>query len=148
MRRFCLIYLLFLSATAFSQTTAASQDVITQESNFWANYTTGDTVALATQLSPDFTSVEQKIWNRDQVLSFVRLFFSKCTMAPVKLVDPRVTFLTPEIATIIYQATESPTCNGGTMSGDVNVTTVWHRRNGHWQMDLHTEYALQPGGRM
>ncbi len=54
---------------------------------------------------------------------------------------------TPDIAIIIYQATESPTCNGATMSGDVNATTVWVRHNTHWQIHLHTEYALPPAAR-
>lgn len=139
---------LLLAATSLSaQTGSKPADIISAEELFWTNYTTGNTKALADQLGPDFINVEQKIWTRDQVLSFVKLFTSKCTLAPVKLVDPRVTYITPEVATIVYQATEAPTCNGGTTSGDVNVSTVWINRAGRWQMQLHTEYALRPGGR-
>ncbi len=52
-----------------------------------------------------------------------------------------------KIAADNYQATESPTCSGATMSGDVNATTVWVRHDTHWQIHLHTEYALPPATR-
>ncbi len=130
-----------------AQTTTNQDEIISQENLFWTNYSGGKITELSTQLAPDFTNVEQRIWNREQLLSFVKVFFAKCTLEPVKLVNPRVSFITPDIATIVYQATESPTCNGGTMTGDVNVSTVWVRRDGHWLMHLHTEYALRPGWR-
>jgi hypothetical protein len=93
---------------------------------------------------PDFTNVEQEIWNRDQVLAFVKQFHEQCTLAPVKILDPHVTFITPDIATLVYHAMETPTCGTQTMSGDTNISTVWLRRDGRWQMHLHTEYAIPP----
>jgi len=78
------------------------------------------------------------------VLDFVKMFFSHCTLAPVTIADPHVTFLTPEIATVVYHAAESPTCGTQTMSGETNISTVWVLRNGHWQMRLHTEDAIPP----
>src|SRR5579875_670262 len=95
-------------------------------------------------LAPDFTSVEQEIWDRGKVLDFVRMFFSRCSLAPVEMLDPHVTFLTPGIATVVYHPIESPTFGTHTMSGDTNISTVWVLRQGRWQMHLHTEYAVPP----
>ncbi len=138
---------LLLLAPALAQSPAKPDDIIAQENLFWTNYTAGNTAALGLQLTPDFTNVEQKIWNRDQVLAFVKFFFAKCTLSPVTLVSPQVTFITPDIATVVYRATESPTCNGATKSEDVNATTVWVRHDTHWQIHLHTEYGLPPAAR-
>jgi hypothetical protein len=55
-----------------------------------------------------------------------------------------VVFLSADIATLVYHATETPTCGTHTMSGDTNITTVWVRRDGRWRMHLHTEYASAP----
>jgi hypothetical protein len=52
--------------------------------------------------------------------------------------------MAPDIATIVYHATETPTCGGRSMSGDTNISTVWLRHDGVWQMHLHTEYAVPP----
>jgi hypothetical protein len=118
--------------------------IIAQETAFWKSYVDGNAVDLSKLLLPDFINVEEQIWNRDQVLAFIKQFHEQCTLAPVKLVDPRVTFLTPDIATLVYHATETPTCGTRTLSGDTNISTVWLRRDGRWQMHLHTEYAIPP----
>ncbi len=128
----------------FPQTTNTPETIIAQESAFWKAYADANTVDLSKLLLPEFTNVEQEIWNRDQVLAFVKEFHQHCTLAPVKLLDPRVTFLTSDIATLVYHATETPTCGTHTISGDTNISTVWLRRDGHWQMQLHTEYAIPP----
>jgi uncharacterized protein (TIGR02246 family) len=141
-----LFALVMLSATVsvYSQTANASEAIIAQENAFWKAYVAANTADLSKLLSPDFINVEEQIMNRDQGLSFVRQFHEQCTLAPVKLLDPRVAFLGPDIATLVYHATEAPTCGTRTMSGDTNITTVWVRRDGRWQMHLHTEYAMRP----
>lgn len=118
--------------------------IIAQENAFWKAYVDGNTADLSKLLLPDFTSVEQEIWNRDQVLGFVKKFHEHCTLAPVTLLDPHVTFLTPDIATLVYHATETPTCGTRTLSGDTNISSVWLRRDGRWQLHLHSEYAIPP----
>jgi hypothetical protein len=128
--------------TALAQSTPKPADILAAENLFWTNYTSGNTAGLSKQLAPDFTSMEQERWNRDQVLNFVGMFFKQCSLAPVKLVAPKVIFLTPAIATLTYHAIESPTCAGRTMSGDTNISTVWVLRDGRWLMHLHTEYAI------
>jgi len=127
-----------------AQSAGTSDTILVQENAFWKAYIDGDTAALSKLLLPDFISVEEQIWNRDQVFNFVKQFHAQCTLAPVNLLDPHVSFLTPEIATVVYHATETPTCGGHTMSGETNISTVWVRREGRWQMHIHTEYAVPP----
>lgn len=125
-----------------SHSATTSDEIIAQENAYHESYRNGDTAALGTLMLPDFTDVEQMIWNREEVLSFVKKFHEHCSLAPVKIVDPRVTFLSSNIASIVYHATETPTCGTRTMSGETNISTVWVRRDGRWKMYLHTEYAL------
>jgi uncharacterized protein (TIGR02246 family) len=119
-----------------------SDEIIAQENAYHESYRNRDTAALEMLMLPDFTNVEQMIWNREQVLSFVKKFHEQCSLAPVKIVDPNVSFLSPDIARIVYHATETPTCGARTMSGETNISTVWVRKDGRWKMYLHTEYAL------
>jgi hypothetical protein len=144
MRHLLLLTLLFISVPVLTQTTNTPDTIIAQENAFWKAYVDANTEDLSKLLLPDFTSVEQEIWNRDQVLTFVKRFHEHCTLAPVKLVDPRVTFLSSDIATLVYHATETPTCGTHTLSGETNISSVWLRRDGRWQLQLHTEYAIPP----
>lgn len=144
MRRLLALTLLLTSSPLFTQTTNKPEMIIAQENAFWKAYVDGNTADLSNLLLPDFTSVEQEIWGRDQVLAFVKKFHEHCTLAPVALLDPHVTFLTSDIATLVYHATETPTCGTRTLSGDTNISSVWLRRDGRWQLHLHTEYAVQP----
>jgi uncharacterized protein (TIGR02246 family) len=129
---------------AYAQRADATDTIITQENAFWKAYVAGDTASLSNLLLPDFANVEEQRMNRSQVLSFVRKFHERCTLAPVEILNAKVTFLSPDIATLVYHATESPTCGERTMSGDTNITTVWVRRDGRWQMHLHTELPTTP----
>jgi hypothetical protein len=135
---------LFLTTTsAFAQNKpSGSADILAAENLAWANYVAGDTVALGKQYAPDFIDVEQEIQTGPQVLSFLKTFHEHCSLAPVKILDPQVRFLTPTIATIVYHATETPTCGNKSMSGETNISTVWVLVDGHWLMHLHTEYAV------
>ena len=130
--------------TAFGQANPDPSQIIAGEKAFWSAYVSGDTGALSKLLLPEFTNVEQVIWNRGQVLGFVKNFTAHCSLAPVTVSDPHVAFISPDLATVVYHATESPTCGGRTMSGQTNISTVWLRRDGRWQMHLHTEYAIPP----
>jgi hypothetical protein len=144
MRPLLILTLLLSSIPALAQPTTKVDEIITQENAFWKAYVDGNTTDLTKLLLPDFTSVEQYIWNRDQVLNFVTKFHSMCTLAPVTVDDPHVSYITPDIATIVYRATETPTCGTHTMAGETNISTVWLRRDGRWQMHLHTEYLVPP----
>lgn len=137
-----LTLLLLVIGAVHAQSTNSSETIITQENAFWKSYVEGNTSELSNLILPDFINVEEQIMNRDQVLTFVKQFHAQCTLAPVKLLDPQVTFLDPDIATLVYHATETPTCGTHTMSGDTNISSVWVRRDGRWQMQLHTEYPI------
>jgi hypothetical protein len=142
MRRFCLLFVFLTALTLIAQTADTSDAIVAQENAFWKAYVDANAADLSKLLLPDFTNVEEQIWNRDQVLTFVKQFHEHCTLAPVQILDPHIIFLTPDIATLVYHATEAPTCGTRTMSGETNISTVWIRRDGRWQMHLHTEYAI------
>jgi hypothetical protein len=144
MRSLYVLTLLFATAPVFAQTASNPDVIVAQENAFWKAYISADSAGLSNLLLSDFTNVEQELWSRNQVLEFVKQFHEHCSLAPVKILDPRVIFLSPDVATIVYHATESPTCGARTMSGDTNISTVWVRREGRWQMQLHTENAVSP----
>lgn len=151
MRRLILLALLSFAPAMLAQSNpsaASTADILAAERLFWTNYTSGNTAGLAKQFAPDFRNVEQETWDAQQVLHFVSAFTKQCTLAPVTLREPRVVFLTPTIATLTYRAIESPSCQGKTMSGDTNISTVWvlvaGGPAGQWKMHLHTEYAIPP----
>lgn len=144
MRMLWTLTLLLITAPLFAQTANTEDAVIAQENAFWKAYVDANAADLSKLLLPEFTNVEAELWNRDQVLAFVEKFREHCTLAPVRIVDPHVVFLTPDIATLVYHATEAPTCGTRTLSGDTNISTVWVRRDGRWQIHLHSEYAIPP----
>lgn len=139
-----LLVLLSVAGSSYAQTADKPDAIIAQENAFWKAYSEANTADLSKLFSPEFINVEEQLMNRDQVLVFVGQFHQHCTLAPVKLLDPHVVFLSADVATVVYHATETPTCGNQTTSGDTNITTVWVRRNGRWQMHLHTEYAVPP----
>jgi hypothetical protein len=142
--RSILILTLLLSSLPVIAQSNKPDEIITQEKAFWKAYEEANTADLTKLLTSDFTNVEEQIWNRDQVLTFVKQFHAMCKLAPVTITDPHVSFITPDIATIVYHATETPTCGSRTLSGETNISTVWLRHDGRWQMHLHTEYAIPP----
>ena len=67
--RFLLVFSILLSTLALhAQTATTPEAIIAQENAFWTSYVDGNTAELSKLLLPDFTSVEEQIWNRDQVL--------------------------------------------------------------------------------
>ena len=82
-----LVLILLLSTVpVLAQTTDASAAIIAQENAFWKSYVDGNIAPdLSKLFLPDFISVEEQIWNQDQVLTFVRQFHERCTLAPIKL---------------------------------------------------------------
>jgi hypothetical protein len=146
---YCLCVLIILASTSLpvsgqSATTRGDDIIIAQENAFWKAYVANDAASLTDLLSTDFINVEEQRWNRNQVLKFLQVFHDRCSLAPVEILSPKVTFLSSDIATLVYHAVESPTCGTNSTSGDTNITTVWVRRDGRWQMHLHTEYATAP----
>ena len=110
MRRLLIAFLLLPTSPLLAQTADRSDMIIVKENAFWAAYVEGNTSDLSKLLLPGFVNVEEQIQNREQVLEFVKEFHSHCTLAPVKILDPSVSFLGPEVATIVYHSVEAPTC--------------------------------------
>src|SRR5713226_5233944 len=102
MRQLWVLTLLLIARLLLAQTAAMPDAIIAQENAFWKAYADGNVADLSRLLLPDFTNVEQQIWNKDQVLTFVKQFHERCTLAPVRIVDPHVAFVTPDIATVVY----------------------------------------------
>ena len=133
-----------MATPLIAQSADVPDTIIAQDNAFWKAYVANDSAFLSTLLSADFINVEEQRWNREQVIKFLQMFHSRCTLAPVEILSPSVTFLSPDVATLVYHATESPTCGKQSISGDTNITTVWVRRDGRWQMHLHTEATTTP----
>lgn len=57
------------------------------------------------------------------------------------MIEPKVTLLSPEIATIVYRASQAATCGSNTVTLFANVSSVWVRRDGRWQLEIHAEYV-------
>ena len=74
MRSLLVLTLLLSTVPVLAQTVDAPEVIIAQENAFWKSYVDGNTADLSKLFLPDFTSVEEQIWNRDQVLAFVARF--------------------------------------------------------------------------
>jgi hypothetical protein len=94
---------------------------------------------------PDFTELSQSIENRDQIIAGLRRFSaSGCRIQPVKMKNAKVTFLSPDIATLVYFASQTGTCFSRTFTADANIATLWVRHDGQWQAQMHTELLATP----
>jgi hypothetical protein len=148
--RLAIILCAFLAALpAFAQSRPAAPahsatrpgEIIAIEAAFQQFEVKGNIQELEKMMLPDFVQIEQEMMTRDQVLATVkRVQSSPCRVGPVKMIDPKVAFLSPEIATIVYRASQVGTCGSSTYTLYANISTVWVRRDGRWQMEIHAEY--------
>jgi len=99
MRSLSALVLLSVAVSASAQTAGTQDTIITQENAFWKAYADANTADLSKLFLPEFINVEEQLMTRDQVLAFVGQFHQRCTLAPVKLLDPHVVFLSADIAT-------------------------------------------------
>jgi hypothetical protein len=144
MPRLCVLILFLAALPVFAQTADTPDAIIAQENAYWKSFVDGNSAELSALLLPDFVSVAEDIVNRDQQLTHLKRFHEHCTLTPVKLVDPRVTFLTPNIATLVYHATVTSTCGAHTVSANSNNSSVWLRRDRRWQLHLQTFSDIAP----
>jgi len=122
-----------------------SDEIIAEESTYNKYFVQGNLVELKKLMSVDFATVQELIWNRDQLVDFVKQMQPVCHFFPIKIVEPTEAFLSPDVATIVYHAPETASCSGRTIAGNVNISSVWVKRDGRWQLQLHTENADLPG---
>ncbi len=125
-----------------AQAAPTADDIIAQEQVLWKAYAGGDVAEFGSLMLPDFVSIAKKISTRDEVLTAFTQFHRTCSVAPVNMISPQVMILSPDVATITYNARFSTTCDNRAAKISINVSTVWVRRQGEWKMHLHTEFVV------
>ena len=119
---------------------AAAKEIIAKEIALQKSEIDLNFAALETLMVPEYFELSQSFMNRDQVFAMLRrLSESGCRIQPIKMKDARVTFLSPDIATVVYRATQMGTCYSRTFSVDANISTLWIQRDGRWQAEMHSE---------
>lgn len=148
MRSYLVVALLCAGAPVLSQSTApapshsspSTNEIIAQEATFWKFYVKGKSAELNQLMLPDFTEISKNILSRADALDEIKQTQQLCSVNPVNINDPQVAILSPEVATIAYSTTIAKTCGHKTVRSATNVTSVWVRQDGRWQMHLHTEF--------
>jgi hypothetical protein len=121
---------------------SGASEIIATEVTFQRFKANGNTGELEKMMLSEFVEIEQQLMTRDQVLAQVRrIQSSPCRLAQVKMIEPKVTLLSPEIATIVYRASQAVTCGSNSFTLLANVSSVWVRRDGRWQLEIHAEYV-------
>lgn len=119
---------------------AAAREIIARETALQKSEIDLNFAALEKLMVPEYFELSQSFMNRDQVFAMLRrVSESGCRIQPVKMKDAKVTFLSPDIATVVYRATQTGTCYSRTFSVDANITTLWVQRDGRWQAEMHSE---------
>ena len=125
-----------------AQAAPTADEIIAKEQALWKAYTSGDVAAFGSLMQPDFITVAKKISSREEVLTAFSQLHRTCTIDPVSIINPQVTVLSPDVATITYNGRFSTTCDNRVAKISINVSTVWVRRDGDWKMHLHTEFVV------
>lgn len=126
-----------LSADSLLAKEVMAKEFALQKAEIEVNVATMDQLTL-----PDYIEVNQTIMNRDQVLAMLRRVSELgCHIQPIRMKDAKVTFLSPDIATVIYHATQYGTCGSRGFTAAASVSTVWVRRGGQWLAEMHIEHA-------
>lgn len=117
-----------------------AKEIIAREIAFQKSEIDFNYAALEKLMTPEYFELSQSFMNREQVFATLRrVSDGGCRIQPVKMIDARVAFLTPEIATLVYRATQAGTCYGRAFSVEANISTLWVRRDGRWQVEMHSE---------
>jgi hypothetical protein len=112
-----------------------AREIALQKSEIDLNF-----AALEKLMVPEYFELSRSFMNRDQAFAMLRRMSELgCGMQPVKMKDARVTLLSPDIATVVYRATQTGTCNSRTFSIEANIVTLWVQRDGRWQAEMHSE---------
>ena len=119
---------------------AAAKEIVAREIAFQKSEIDFNYAALEKLMAPEYVELSQSFMNRDQVFAMLRrVSESGCRVQPIKMKDARVTFLSPDIATVVYRATQTGTCYSRTYSVGANISTLWIQRDGRWQAAMHSE---------
>jgi hypothetical protein len=119
---------------------SAAKDIIAKEIALQKSEIDFNFTALEKLMAPEYVELSQSFMNRDQVFAMLRrVSESGCRVQPIQMKDARVTFLSPDIATVVYRATQTGTCYSRTYSVGANISTLWIQRDGRWQAAMHSE---------
>jgi hypothetical protein len=124
----------------------ASDEIVAQENNFLKLMRSGNVAELRKIVPEDFVAVSQKIGHREEVLDLSSnaqnlLRSYGCSLPAFKIIEPKVTFLSPEIAMLVYQPQGDFSCIGEHARIVGLVGSMWVRRDGRWQIQMRTVYA-------
>jgi hypothetical protein len=125
-----------------AQAAPTADEIIAQEQLLWKAYTGGDTAEFGGLMLPDFVNVSNKISTREEALTAFNQLHRACSLEPVNIINPQVTVLSADVATITYNGRFSTVCNNRAAKISINVSTVWVRHEGDWKMHLHTEFVV------
>jgi hypothetical protein len=125
-----------------AQAAPTADEIIAKEQLLWKAYTGGDTAKFGGLMLPDFVNVSNKISTREEALIAFNQLHRTCSVDPVSIINPQVTVLSPDVATITYNGRFSTTCDSRVAKISINVSTVWVRHEGDWKMHLHTEFVV------
>jgi hypothetical protein len=136
-------------AHAAAHPLSPADEIIAQESNFSKLSLKGNETELKKIVPEDYVSVAGVITHREDLFAGVRKFQSLvksyesygCSLSQIKLIDPKVTFLSPEIAIIVYRPQIDAACYGEHARVVGLAGSMWVRSNGRWQLQMQTYYA-------
>ena len=122
-----------------AQSSSTSDEIIANEQRFWDLVVAGDFEGMGAMLSPDFVSVSSKILERAAYVEDFRSRSQACPLQPVRLSNPQVKNVSPDVATIAYSAILATSCEGRAVKLTSSTITIWVRREGVWRMHLRTQ---------
>lgn len=123
-----------------ARTSSAADEVVAAEREMQVDAARFDLEALHKLLLPEFIEADNQILSKSDVIDQAqRASLLPCSFGPVRMDHIKVTFLDPDIATLVYHFAESLTCRSSSATVDANVSTVWVHRDARWRAQLHTE---------
>lgn len=146
----CMVVLLALAAGPGAQAqtkkpsnpadSVVAKEIVAREIAFQKDEIDFNYAALEKLMTPEYFELSQSFMNREQVFATLRRVSELgCRFPPATMRDARVTFLSPEVATLVYRATLAGACYGRTFSVDGNISALWVRRDGRWQVEMRSK---------
>jgi len=111
------------------------------EQSLWQVLIAGDADALDKIMLPDFVDIAGVINTRADLLETLKHKTGACSNQGFTIDRSFANVLSDDVATIAYQLTTSKVCGERTSKIVSNMTSVWVRHDGRWQLHLHTERA-------
>ncbi|MEJ7813195.1 MAG: nuclear transport factor 2 family protein [Gemmatimonadaceae bacterium] len=128
-----------LAAASASATAAApDSEIVRLERSAWDAVKAKDGAALDRITGSDYVSVDPTGIMRPKAGEMSQML-ATCETRSYSLSDFSVRSISADVALVTYKGTIDQTCGGTKAPSPANVASVWQRRNGAWQVVLHTE---------